>query len=203
MFDLHEGIYNDAQAKMNEILKNNGSEILYQVFSAWKYRLNNKLTFLPGMHVMYLQLNGRYSIEPRAGFRWDINSKQSLNIGFGMHSRMESISTYLAETTNDEGVKSIPNKNTDFVRAMHYVIGYSRELSRFLSFKTEVYYQDLYNIPVERDQLSAFSTLNSSEGIITTPLNNKGTGFNYGTEITLEKRFSSNYYFLATASIFE
>jgi outer membrane receptor protein involved in Fe transport len=34
-------------------------------------------------------------------------------------------------------------------------------------------------------------------------LANNGTGYNYGAEITLEKYFSNNYYFLITGSIFD
>jgi len=53
---------------------------------------------------------------------------------------------------------------------------------------------------------SSYSIINEGSDFIFEQegsLVNDGTGFNYGTEITLEKFFSNNYYLLLTGSLFE
>jgi hypothetical protein len=58
-------------------------------------------------------------------------------------------------------------------------------------------------VPVGTEDDSYFSILNASHGYLNFDLDNKGTGTNYGAELTFEKFFSNNYYFLVTGSLFE
>ncbi len=68
--------------------------------------------------------------------------------------------------------------------------------------KTEVYYQYLYDVPVDKDS-SSYSIINSSSGIPDLELVNEGTGRNYGAELTIERFFSNNFYFLITGSLYK
>ena len=97
----------------------------------------------------------------------------------------------------------MPNQNLDFSKARHYVLGYNNMLTDNLLLKAEVYYQDLYNIPVEDDPNSSYSLINSVEGYTTRNLVNEGTGSNYGLELTLERYFAQNYYYMLSTSLFE
>jgi len=72
-----------------------------------------------------------------------------------------------------------------------------------LHLMVELYYQDLYDVPVENDINSSYSEINSTSGWSDRSLVNKGTGSNYGAEVTLERFFANNYYFLATASVYD
>ena len=93
----------------------------------------------------------------------------------------------------------------DFSKAIHTVIGHDFNINENMRLKTEVYYQHLFNIPVDSSS-SSFSMLNEGAGFILpngTGYVNEGTGQNFGAEITLEKFFSKGYYFLTTASIFD
>ena len=78
-------------------------------------------------------------------------------------------------------------------------------MSQNLRLKAEIYYQSLYNIPVE-SQPSSLSLINVGAGdefpYIDSLVNN-GTGRNSGIEFTLEKFLSNRYYFLATASLLD
>jgi hypothetical protein len=72
--------------------------------------------------------------------------------------------------------------------------------------KTELYYQAITHVPVERES-SSFSALNAGADFEFPTdkfdLVNEGTGENYGLELTLERFFSKGYYGLLTASVFE
>ncbi len=95
-----------------------------------------------------------------------------------------------------------PNKDLDFTKAQHYVVGYENMLSKDLFLKVELYYQHLYSVPVEDNDTSSFSAVNYSWGYTDRKLINEGSGQNYGMELTFEKYFSKNYYYLFTASLY-
>ncbi len=181
--------------------KGNAGQI--QGFINWKYRITPDITLLGGVHSMTTTLNDHYSIEPRFSIDWQIDPIQNLSFGFGQHARMESLPTYLGIETESDGSVHQYNKNMDFLKARHYVLGYSRKFTPNLMMKLETYYQDLYNIPVENDPNSSFSLLNLNDWYSSRELVNKGTGKNYGIELTIERYFANNYYFLVTGSLYE
>jgi hypothetical protein len=202
-YNLLIDMYNFDRETLENTLDDEGGTELFQSYIAWKFRPFEKLTVNSGIHYTYLNLNGNKSVEPRVGVRWQLSPRYAVIAGFGQHSKMENVSLYLSKVFEDDNSYTLPNKGLDFIRANHYVIGYDWRVSQNLNLKVEAYYQDLYNVPVEDDISSSFSILNSSDGYIFIPLVNKGSGRNYGTEITFEKFFSKNYYFLVTTSLYE
>jgi hypothetical protein len=109
--------------------------------------------------------------------------------------------TYLYHLTDTAGGRVYHNIDMDFTRSMHYVLGYDLATSKNSRIKIETYYQDLYNVPVEVDS-SSFSLINQGSGFarfFPDSLQNTGTGTNYGVELTLEKFFSSKFFFMITA----
>jgi len=61
----------------------------------------------------------------------------------------------------------------------------------------------LFNIPIVNKYTSQYSTINSAERLPDAVLENEGTGLNKGIELTIEKAFTRNYYFLITGSLFD
>ena len=202
-YDLFSDRYNYELNKLVTEVNHTGSTTLLQSFVNWKHRFNDKFTLIGGIHSMYLFLNGNFTLEPRLGLKWQFMPSQTFNLGFGIHSKMESLSTYFAQQTMMDGSVVLPNKNLDFTKAGHFVIGYENLLDENLFLKVELYYQYLYNVPVEDIDTSSFSALNYSFGYTNRNLVNTGTGRNIGLEITVEKYFFQNYFFLITASLFD
>jgi len=138
------------------------------------------------------------------GLTWKVNNKNSINIGAGLHSKAEPLSIYLAEQEAPDGTIFTPNLDLGITRSAHFVAGYNWNFAQDFRLKTELYYQYLYNVPVnDGDTTGTASALNFSSGYTNEQLSNRGTGRNYGLELTLEKFFSNNYYLLVTTSIFE
>ncbi len=183
-------------------LDTDGNAGLVQSYVSWKHRINEDLTLVSGVHYTNFLLNNNYSLEPRASLKWEIKPKQTLTAGFGIHSKVGPISRYLVTQNHEDGTEITPNKDIKMAKAMHYVVGYDNIISRNMHFKAELYYQDLYDVPVEDNENSSYSVLNDVEGWTDRSLINKGTGTNYGVEFMLERFFADNYYFLATASIY-
>lgn len=200
---FYEDDYNDQDGVMTRWLDSRGSADLVQSFASWKYRWSNDLTLITGVHYTHFLLNQSTAIEPRLGVKWAVNPRNSLSFGAGMHSRLESISTYLQTELQSDGSYFAQNKNLDLSKSAHFVVGYSLNLNENLYLKTEVYYQHLYSLPVHNDSNSYASLVNSTSGIPDIELVNEGTGRNYGIELTVERFFNKGYYFLLTGSLYK
>ncbi len=193
----------DEDGTLSKTLDASGNAGTLQSFVSWKYRFSNNLTFVSGMHYTNFLLNNSSAIEPRFGVKWKPAARHTASLGYGMHSRAESISSYLYNELQPDGTYWTPNRNLGLSKSNHFVAGYGFQLSENLHVKTEVYYQHLYNIPVQNDSTSSYSLINSSSGIPDIELVNEGTGKNYGAELTLERFFSNNFYFLVTGSVYK
>lgn len=171
-------------------------------FASWKYRISEKVTLVSGLHHFHVLLNNENSIEPRIALKWQLDTKSSISAGYGKHSTMEAISNYFAKVEMPDGSIQEPNKNLELLKANHYVLGYNRRIGKNLNAKIELYYQGLYNLPVANNDTSYFSTINETSDFSNVDLVNKGTGNNYGIELTLEKFFSNNYYYMLNTSVY-
>ncbi len=177
---------------------------LSQAYTQWKHRFSNKFSFSAGLHAQHYSLNNQAVVEPRGSVTYQMTGNKSLSFGYGLHHQAPSVYTSYAQTKTPAGV-IYSNKNLDFVKSNHYVLTYDWNLSETLRLKAEAYYQELSNVPVERNA-SSFSAINT--GVSFGPsdkvnLVNRGTGKNYGVELTLERFFSKGYYFLFTTSLFD
>lgn len=85
------------------------------------------------------------------------------------------------------------------------VLAYDNLFADNFRLKAKSYYQLISGVPVS-DNAATFSMLNSGADFETPnidSLENKGSGKNYGLELTIEKFYSQGYYFLVTGSLFE
>jgi hypothetical protein len=108
-----------------------------------------------------------------------------------MHSQMQPIDVYFYRTRNTDGSYSMTNEKLGFTRSQHFVLGYDVLPVKDWRIKTEVYYQILTNVPVTQVP-SSYSMLNAGASFFPNNkdnLVNKGTGTNYGAELTVEKFF--------------
>jgi len=178
---------------------------LIRLYNQWLYKFNDNLFITPGIHLLYFDHNQQISAEPRLGIQWKLNNRMKFNAGWGYHSRISPLYTIFLETRLPDNSYIESNSDLGLTKANHFVVGYDNVFSKNIRFKAEVYYQQLFDVPVEQKK-SAFSMLNTGAtwGVeALDSLENKGTGKNYGMEFTLEKFFSNNYYYLFTLSLFE
>lgn len=171
-------------------------------FITWKYKPYEDLTIVTGIHNMVVLFNEKYTIEPRLAVNWRLNNTNTLSAGYGKHSTMESIHHYFAKVEQPEGSYIEPNNDLGLLKAHHFVLGYEKYLGKNIRAKTEVYYQQLYDLPVENDKTSYYATINEDRNFQYVDLVNEGTGKNYGVELTVERHFSNNYYFLVNGSLY-
>lgn len=182
----------------------NGKTSLLRAFAQWQHKFSDKFMITLGLHNQYFQLNRSQALEPRAGLRYSFNNKQSISFGAGLHSQLQPMYIYFASDTT-AGQQRETNRNLDFTRAAHSVLAYDHTLGKNFRFKSEIYYQYIYRAPV-KNTADYFSALNLGADFTSpnvTNLVSRGTGYNYGLELTLEKFYSQGYYFLFTSSLFD
>ncbi len=178
---------------------------LLQGYAHAKYNFTDKLNLNVGVHSQFLTLNNSWSVEPRLGLKYQLNQKNTISAGYGLHSQMQAIDVYFYRQIQADGSYNQSNKNLDFTRSQHFVLGYDLLPAKSWRIKTEVYYQYLFNVPVN-NYASSYSILNSGASFNPfdqSNLVNKGTGDNYGLELTIEKFYSKGYYGLITGTLYE
>jgi hypothetical protein len=182
-----------------------GTSVLIQPFIQWKYRITENMDFTAGLHMQYYSLSNSISpIEPRVGWKYKMKKGQSVSAGAGLHSQMQPLYTYTYHLPGNPADKP-HNVNMDFTKSVHTGIGYEKSFSKSFNVKSEVYYQYLYNIPVEI-RPSAFSMVNMGGGFqrfFPDTLENSGTGYNYGLEVTVQKFLDKSFFFLFSGTLYD
>jgi len=180
-----------------------GNTGIFQAFLTAQQKFKSAWSGVYGVHFIRFGLTKDYAIEPRAGVRWQAAPGKTFSIGFGKHSRIENLQYYLARDHQTGGDEVQINKDLGFTRANHYVAGYEQMLGRGNKLRVETYYQQLYNAPVQSDPSSLYATINEESGFSTDTLLNNGKGRNYGIEVSLEKSFSKNFYYILNGSLYQ
>ena len=178
---------------------------LLQPFVQSQIRFSEVLSMNVGLHGQYASINEQFVAEPRLSLTWQANPNYKFTLGYGMHNQTAPLPIlFLNEEVDGKLVQT--NRDLDFVRSQHYVLGYDHKLGKDWRLKTEIYYQDIDRAPVESTPTS-YSTLTEGADFgftdDKTSLVNEGTGFNRGIELTLEKFYSKGYHALVTTSVFE
>jgi hypothetical protein len=192
------------QANFDTLWNTSNKAALFQGYFHAKYSFTDQLTMNIGLHSQVLSLNNKATLEPRFGLKYQTKKSGTINVGYGLHSQMQPTDIYFLKTPDSNGNYVESNKKLDFTKSHHTVLGYEISPIKDWKFKTEVYYQYIFNAPVD-SFASSYSMLNAGASFFPNNngnLQNKGTGENYGFELTIEKLFSKGYYGMFSGSIY-
>lgn len=172
----------------------------------WNARfLKNTINF--GVNNSIFILNKKFLIEPRFNFSHEFTDRLSLQIGLGLHSRLEPISIYLYKNNQKQNGKDVQNKHLPPSQSFHKSIGISSFVNdKKIKLTIEAYHQNLFSIGVGDSNIlpgsGHISILNQLNATRLLPLTPSGKGVNYGLEFTLERDLNKGYYFNYTTSIY-
>ncbi len=207
-FDFKDRVLLDQQSPpvWNVRWNHDGTAALIQPFVQMKHKFNERFVMNFGLHAQaFTQSESISIVEPRISMRWNLDEKQTLSSGVGIHSQLQPTYTYFYQIPTGNGTEETQHNNKmDFTKSFHSVIGYSNAISRKTFLKSEVYFQYLYNIPVEVKS-SSFSMVNQGSGFarfFPDSLQNSGTGKNYGIELTVRHNFDKTFYAMLTGAVF-
>lgn len=181
-----------------------GNSTLLQSYLQFRFALTPRLNLNAGIHGMSLLLNNSFAADPRVSLSYQAAAQQTISIAYGLHSQVFPLGSYFTEITQSNGSIIQPNLDLDMLRAHHIVLGYEKVFGSNLRLNVEGYYQALLNVPVTPgDMPSDYNLLNERDGYATVALVNEGTGTNIGVDVTLEKFFTSGFFFLWSGSLFD
>ncbi len=183
-----------------ELVNEDGKGTMGQAYVQAKYRFSTNFSTTFGVHGTYFSVNKDFVVEPRVGLEWKVNPNHTLSTGLGIHSRRMPLNQYFIKIPDDTGF-STPNTELDLMQAIHYIVGHDWRIIKNGHLKVEAYYQDLNKVAVVKDPRFTASYLNGQ--FIPAEFTDSGVGRNYGVEFTFEKFFSRQYFFLATASVYD
>ncbi len=178
-----------------------------QPYAQLKHRFGERLTVTFGLHAFHSSINTNSTapIEPRFGASFDPGGSQRIAFGYGLHSQLQPQYLYFFLHDPPDEAPRTSNNDMGLTKSHHLVLGYDRMAGEHIRLKSEIYYQHLFNIPVQVEP-SSFSLVNTGAGferLYPDSLENSGIGRNMGVELTIEHPFRKGYYFLVTGSLFD
>jgi hypothetical protein len=179
---------------------------MLRAYGQWQHFFSGKFSTTAGLFGSWLTLNNSGALEPRLGFTWTPTARHSLSLGTGMYSQAQPHVIYFIRDIDSEGNTVQPNLTLDYTRNAQIALGYQFLASQNLRFKTELYYQYLYDVPV-KGSIPPYALINQGHEFFidrgyADSLVNMGTGENLGAELTFERFLDRNVYYLFTASLF-
>lgn len=166
--------------------------MLFQPYAQWKVLISDKWNAQTAVRYVYYMYNQTGSVEPRIGMEFLPTANSSLKLTYNLVSQVQSAATYLNG-----------NKNLELTKSHHLDLGYSYVSEKGLKLSSALYYQVLFDVPVQGDDETSYSLLNSIEVYPPAELISTGVGKNYGIELLAEKAFFDKSYFIAGASYYK
>jgi hypothetical protein len=208
-FDYFFMSFADSMMFKSVFVHNTGSDeqtSFLRGYAQWARNFSDQFKITVGVFGAELFLNRTWTLEPRFGLQWLVNRKNSFSFGIGLYSQMQPRVIYFILSPQKDGTIVQPNRNLDFSRNAQVAVGYNLSLTTNLRFRTELYYQYLYDLPVKYS-IPEYSLSNQGHEFFldrqySDSLVNLGTGKNYGVEFTFERLLQNRYFFMFTSSLF-
>lgn len=179
-----------------------GNSYLLQFYSRSQFKIGARLRFHAGAHALHFGQTGEWSLEPRVGARYQLDGSQLLALGYGLHSQLEPLYTYLGRVETEPGNWTRQNADLELSKAHHFVLGYQLNFNEHLRFLAEAYCQFVYRLVSAVDR--PVSRLGGRDfRFETSELINRGQALTYGIDFSLEQTLHRGYYFLINASLLD
>jgi hypothetical protein len=173
--------------------------LIIQPYANLHWAILPKLSANIGFHYLKYTFNRTKSVEPRFSILYQLTNNQTLGFAYGLHSQLQQPEIYFALATQNSAF--LGNASLDITKSHHYVLSHKYSLKKGSYLKTELFYQQIFNVPAALLN-PTFSTLNLVEDFTPEPLQNAGTGRNYGLEFTFQQYLINGFYALTNATIY-
>ncbi|MBI1287737.1 MAG: TonB-dependent receptor plug domain-containing protein [Flavobacteriales bacterium] len=201
-YTFHESKYVDSLGQTLNLIDGSGNTTTLQPYVLTKYRPTATTTIIGGVHAVYLRLNNTYSIEPRFSIAQKVGGSSQFSFGYGLHGQYLPLGSYFTRYTRQDGSVYYPNLDLKMIQSHHFVLSYELSFLKHYKFKIEPYFQYLYRLPVSANPNSTYMVLNERSGYAKDSLVNKGTGMNYGVDISIQRFYANHWFVVANGSVF-
>jgi hypothetical protein len=181
---------------------------LYRPYANLEYNPITPLQFNVGVGYAYYVTNNTSSVEPLFSVKYNFKQNQAISFAYRLQSQLQAPTVYFGanitanDFSSDKGELGY-NRSLEMTKAHHLGLAYQTNIQDKLNINAELYYQQLFDVPIIDNGVSTFSALNLLDEIIEDTLVSAGTGRNYGLEITVQKFMEDGYYLLLTSTLYE
>jgi hypothetical protein len=161
--------------------------------------VNFRINFTPGFTLnlgsssQYSTLNDEFVLEPRISARWRVGSKVQLRASYAHTAQMPSSYALLSAG----GL----NKDLKFIKSDQLVLGAGTSIGKY-AVRIEAYYQSLSDVAIENRIGGSYSVLNDLTTSRPVLMASTGTGVNYGTDVSVDRYFETDFYFTGGLSLY-
>lgn len=175
----------------------------YGVFAnITKSYLDNKLDLSAGLRVdadTFTKTNFLETLSPRISGSYKIADTWKINASIGSYFKLTPYTILGFKNENNVLV----NKNSDYTRSDHFVLGASKEFSKSASLSIEGFYKNYKDYPVSvRDGVSLANKGAGFEVLGNEPVATIGKGRAYGLELLLQQKLTNNFYGIFSYTFF-
>lgn len=132
-YDMNLAIAPYEAQLLETVSKGDGNTSLISAYNSSSVGLSDRWTLNAGIYGQYLTLNNKWSVEPRAGLKWQATPKATFALAYGIYNRMEKMDVYFVKTKST-GNQSV-NKNLDFTKAQHIMLSFGYKISDRMNLK--------------------------------------------------------------------
>ncbi|QHL86637.1 hypothetical protein GU926_03950 [Nibribacter ruber] len=207
-YNNQEIVYYDLRDVYEIPLDAQGSASILQGYGQARYSFSPMLDVQVGLYSQLFSIGGKWSIEPRISASYYLTDEHRIYLAAGLHSQTQPLVYYEYKFFNPSGEGfNQPYNKLDFTRSSQVVAGYNYNISTAWRFKTEVFFQKHYRVPVsKRAGEEAFSMLNQGTEynfVTVDSVVSEGYGRNYGIELTLERFLKKGFYALGNVTLMQ
>ena len=204
VFDVFANRYDAYTGVYRTNVKGKGTTWYNQAYFQTNYRITPSTTLRGGITLVNYAFNQKWNVEPRIELSQNFGKRNKITLAYAHTSQIVPFtSSYTTATDQVTGIiTGLPNLNLPLMKSHYFNSGLALGLSDFLVIKIEPYYQFLYNVPASLLPQRSFWLLNAGDEFEVDPLEATGEGRNYGMDISLEKYFANQLFFILNTSLF-
>ena len=173
-------VYDDA-SDMRTYTAMQGNTWLANAYWQNLLTLSERLSLSAGIAASYFGLSKDFVAEPRLSIRWQPDGRNSLSLGYGLHSMVEKLDAYFYR----DAAGVLANKGLGLTKAHHLLASYMHKIGDNMNVRLNLYYQYGFDTPVGTAG-SNYCVTNRFYAYTDEPLVDKGNTRNYGADVTLE-----------------
>lgn len=177
---------------------------LVRPFAHARFDLTEHLQASGGLAYSHFTYNGSELLEPRAALRWRMAKGRALGFSYGVKGQLPFHHLY-----NLESYPQFPSsRDLELMRSEDLVLGYDHAVNERLSFRVELYQQQLSQIPVLAPEVrigrpESLGSVNVWDEFQFLPQASKGKGLNRGVELSMMRSFDRNYFLQLNSTLYE
>ena len=183
---------------MREYTKMKDNTGLANLFWQNLITLSDHFSLSVGVAGNYFLLSKDLSVEPRVSMKWDLDEKNSLSMGYGLHSMVEKLDAYFYR----DAAGNLANKDLGLSKAHHLHATYTHKFTPNLTLRMNGYFEYGFDTPVGING-STYCVTNRYYFYTDEPLANKGNTRNYGGDVTLEHYMSYGFFGQTNFSLYK